>query len=532
MSDYGYVYILSNPLMDIYKVGRSKYPKKRAKDLSKEMGVPEPFELEYYEKFINYKLGEKLVHRRLKEHRVNKKREFFKADKEYIIKVIKECKKEVEKREKAGYIYILSNPEFDYYVVGKSKNPKREASELSGGTGVPFPYEVEYKAYFEDSVSAIKYIKEKLKYAQKNEKFYDIELSKIKTIIENYENYDPSREANESNNEKKKNLDWDKLYRKDTNKKNQKNSDYWSNFVHSNKKYTLKKIGYFIFFSLIIIFIIIGTNSEEPHEVLFQGVIIGNGVNFRNGPGTDHDIIDDQKFYAGTKLKVIDSTNDNNWYKVIDNDNKGWIYGEYLVNINKYEKNKKSTDIDNEKKDKENSKSQTETENDKMISENFINEENKKVLEEKERNNENYFEKGKVLFSDKKYNEAIKNFQKDIELNPKKSQSYIYLGNIYKRIGDYKEAIKIYNNLIELDLKQYEAHYNLGLIYNQQNNYQKSIYHFEKALNLSGNKDIVNYNLGIAYYKAGQIDNAKKQYNILKNNDSNLEKSLNKMFKN
>ena len=495
------------------------------------MGVPEPFELEYYEKFINYKLGEKLVHKRLKEYRVNKKREFFKADKDYIIQVIKECKKEVERREKAGYIYILSNPEFDYYVVGRSKNPKKEASEMSGGTGVPFPYEVEFEAYFENSGSALKYVKEKIKHAHKKEKFYDLELSKIKSVIENYEKYDSSRESNKYNNDKKekyKDIDWDKFYRKDADKKNPENGDYWSNFVHSNEKYTLKKIGYFILFSFIIIFIITGLNSEQSYDVLFKGIITGNGVNFRSGPGTDQDVIDNQRFYTGTKLKVIDSTSDSKWYKVIYDDNKGWVYGEYLVNINNYEKNKKSTDIDNEKEDKKNNIAQTE--NDKMISENFINEENKKNLEEKEGNNKNHFEKGRVLFSNKKFNEAIDSFQKDIELNPKRTQSYIYLGNIYKRVGEYNEAIKVYNNLIEADLKPYEGHYNLGLIYKQKKKYEKAITHFKKALNINSNEDILNYNLGISYYRNDQIEKAKEQYNLLKDKSSSLSKSLKELF--
>jgi len=75
-----WVYILSNPDFPIthLKIGYTKNtPEERAKQISRATGVPRPFEVEWVYKCFNGEIIERMVHKKLKSHRINKKKEFF-----------------------------------------------------------------------------------------------------------------------------------------------------------------------------------------------------------------------------------------------------------------------------------------------------------------------------------------------------------------------------------------------------------------------------------------------------------------------
>ena len=85
MSDYGWVYCLSNPSYksNYFKIGCTKRedPITRIKELNGATGVPTNFELVYARRVKDYKKKEKIIHTLLSDCRVNKNREFFKYDK-------------------------------------------------------------------------------------------------------------------------------------------------------------------------------------------------------------------------------------------------------------------------------------------------------------------------------------------------------------------------------------------------------------------------------------------------------------------
>ena len=85
MSEYGWVYCLSNPSYksNYFKIGCTKRPDPlvRIRELNGATGVPTNFELVYARKVKDYKNKEKIIHSLLSDCRVNKNREFFKYDK-------------------------------------------------------------------------------------------------------------------------------------------------------------------------------------------------------------------------------------------------------------------------------------------------------------------------------------------------------------------------------------------------------------------------------------------------------------------
>ena len=85
MSEYGWVYCLSNPSYkdNYFKIGCTKRldPLIRIRELNGATGVPTNFELVYAKKVKDFKQKERTIHKLLNDCRVNKNREFFKYDK-------------------------------------------------------------------------------------------------------------------------------------------------------------------------------------------------------------------------------------------------------------------------------------------------------------------------------------------------------------------------------------------------------------------------------------------------------------------
>lgn len=89
MSDV--VYILTNPVMDgLVKIGKTTQSiKDRVKQLSRDTGVPVPFEVHYACTVRNADEAEKLLHQLFDEQRINPKKEFFEISPEKVVLALK-----------------------------------------------------------------------------------------------------------------------------------------------------------------------------------------------------------------------------------------------------------------------------------------------------------------------------------------------------------------------------------------------------------------------------------------------------------
>ena len=84
-----YVYCMSNPSLgkDIYKIGKSRNPKIRQKELSN-TSLPTPFSIEFIIETDDASQLEKDIHNYINDFRVNKNREFFKIEIETLKDII------------------------------------------------------------------------------------------------------------------------------------------------------------------------------------------------------------------------------------------------------------------------------------------------------------------------------------------------------------------------------------------------------------------------------------------------------------
>jgi len=88
-----------------------------------------------------------------------------------------------------------------------------------------------------------------------------------------------------------------------------------------------------------------------------------------------------------------------------------------------------------------------------------------------------YYEKGKNLFNEKKYDEAKFNFEKNIVFNPKNELSYLYLAKIFNVEKNINFEENNLNTVILLNPKNEEAIYKLTLL-----KIKKSDYDYAKKL--------------------------------------------------
>ncbi|MCZ9886919.1 tetratricopeptide repeat protein [Brachyspira hyodysenteriae] len=123
-----------------------------------------------------------------------------------------------------------------------------------------------------------------------------------------------------------------------------------------------------------------------------------------------------------------------------------------------------------------------------------------------------YYNRGLSYFNLKNYEEAIKDFDKVIELSPEKSNAYYNRGHSKSYLGKYEEGIKDFKKVLEFNEDDAEAIYYIGLGYFYLGRYQEAIKNFDIALLLDDEIDD-------AYYYRGHSKDIlicmKKHYPIL-----------------
>jgi len=125
-----------------------------------------------------------------------------------------------------------------------------------------------------------------------------------------------------------------------------------------------------------------------------------------------------------------------------------------------------------------------------------------------------YLKKGVSLFDQGNYEEALEQFNKAIELNPKNYIAHNYVGLVYFELRAYDQAIEYFNKAIELKPNRFMAHNRLGICYYQQKKYDLAIEQFNKAIELNPDRNSIAFKLlDQTYSQLGQDKLAEAQLN-------------------
>ena len=126
-----------------------------------------------------------------------------------------------------------------------------------------------------------------------------------------------------------------------------------------------------------------------------------------------------------------------------------------------------------------------------------------------------YFSKAHNLYNKRKYEEAIENYNKSIDLDPNNSYAYNNRGLAKNNLEQYFNALKDYDNdkAIELDPNNSVIYYNRGLAKTHLWQYEEAIEDYNKAIELDNNNSTAYYNRGLVKSYLGQYKEAIEDYN-------------------
>ncbi|MCK5137802.1 MAG: tetratricopeptide repeat protein [Bacteroidales bacterium] len=122
---------------------------------------------------------------------------------------------------------------------------------------------------------------------------------------------------------------------------------------------------------------------------------------------------------------------------------------------------------------------------------------------------------GNNLFSLKRIEEALLEYNKAIEINPGYASSYAASGRIETELENYKKGIKLLERANKLAPEVYDTKLWLGISYYQAGQYEPAIVSLEQSLELNA-EDFESYKyLGLSYLAVAELntnDNARKYY--------------------
>ena len=136
---------------------------------------------------------------------------------------------------------------------------------------------------------------------------------------------------------------------------------------------------------------------------------------------------------------------------------------------------------------------------------------------------------GALLLKLKKYEEAIREFENALSINPKDPRVHNDLGVIYKECNHLQKAEWHYKNAIEIDPRFNLAIVNLTELYIQETKYADAIELLRKSLILKPHDKELLYNLGFVYHNSGQLEQALSSYEKVLSYDTDEPNTLNNM---
>ena len=97
------------------------------------------------------------------------------------------------------------------------------------------------------------------------------------------------------------------------------------------------------------------------------------------------------------------------------------------------------------------------------------------------------------------HDNAVKDYDKAIELDPQDAQAYVNRGSAYGYGGQYNRAIQDFDTAIKLNPKDAVAYFNRGLAYLHECQFGRAVEDYDKAIELNPEDAEVYKKRGLAY---------------------------------
>ncbi|MDI6729225.1 MAG: tetratricopeptide repeat protein [Thermodesulfovibrionales bacterium] len=141
-----------------------------------------------------------------------------------------------------------------------------------------------------------------------------------------------------------------------------------------------------------------------------------------------------------------------------------------------------------------------------------------------------HYNLGLIYAGQKRFDEAVNEFQSALKINPNHVETISNLGLVYATQGRLNDAVHELQKALSIK-PHYIIHNNLGVMYLNQKRFDEAVNEFQSALKLNPDYGRAYNNLGLAYMKQGKIDDAvihfKKAIDMNPDNE-NYRKNLDK----
>jgi len=123
-----------------------------------------------------------------------------------------------------------------------------------------------------------------------------------------------------------------------------------------------------------------------------------------------------------------------------------------------------------------------------------------------------YYNRGAAHYSDGRYDKAISDYSRFIEINPDYADSYYRRARAYEAKGRYEQAVSDYDECIRIRPDFVQAYHRRGNAYKNMSRYDRAIADFSKAIEIAPDYAEAYFSRAIIYEVKGRDDKAIADY--------------------
>lgn len=119
-----------------------------------------------------------------------------------------------------------------------------------------------------------------------------------------------------------------------------------------------------------------------------------------------------------------------------------------------------------------------------------------------------YFEEGKRLFVEGKFEESLGAFTMALDADPDQTILYLSRGAVFLRLKEPDKALEDFSRVIERDRTNARAYYYRGMAFSQKKNFEKAVADFSRAIELKPDDGASIFARGASYIELGRLEEA------------------------
>ena len=116
--------------------------------------------------------------------------------------------------------------------------------------------------------------------------------------------------------------------------------------------------------------------------------------------------------------------------------------------------------------------------------------------------------RGVLLYDENKFSEAIRQFLKALEGDPKNTTIIYYLGRSYIGQKNLDLAVDVLKKGLQVDPKNRDIRYQLGIVYFLQDSFEDALKHFLEVYEADPTEENIGYYIGLCYFRKKEFAKA------------------------